>query len=542
MGSTTEELRQQFHFSKLKNVPGSDAPKAGGKFTFAGFDPGNWSLIEPGASIMSSFGPHHYNGLVTFPISDQDDAHRLEPEGDLAKDWEQPDDLTYIFNLNEGVKWQNVAPVNGRALTAEDVVYGYQLLKDKSKFQAATYLQVASITAPDDKRVVFKMKEPAAYLLNNMMGPTHVVVPRELAESDKFKSTAVGTGPFILESWEPGGTWKAKKNPDYFRKWQGHQLPFLDEVESRNFTGKDAARLAAFRAGELDTLWAPEVNTFKDLLKEMPDLIGQIVTPPPGAQNYISMHIEKAPLNDVRVRQALSLAMDREAIHQGIFNGLSGPGYSQDWSFFKDQSGKFREWPWEEKELGDFHHLDVAEAKRLYEAAGYSSSNPLKIKYNHQSVASVSQDLHLLILQQWKENLGVEAEFVGTETVGWIGLHYSRNYEHALGSWYSGPAFDPDGYSFEVLHSKSPGNIYGVNDPELDKILEAQRKEMDYTKREELLTQAMLKDLNSCYRIWTRNAYKCALRKPAYHNVVDTIHAWGNIGWGAKGDEKVWTA
>ena len=540
VGKTTEELRDQFHWSKLKNVPGSDKPKAGGKFTFAGFDPGNWALTDPGASIMSSFAGHHYNGLVTFPMSDKDDAHKLNAEGDLAESWEQPDPLTYIFKLHKGIKWQNVAPTNGRAFTAEDAVYGYTLLKEKTSFQAGTYQQVASFSAPDANTVTFKMKEPAAYLLNNMMVPVHVVAPRELAETDKFKSTAVGTGPFILESWEPNGAWKAKKNPDYFRKWNGAQLPFLDNIESRNFIGNDAGRIAAFRSGELDTLWGLDVNNFRDLLKETPDLIGQVTSPPPGAQNYISMHVEKATWKDERLRQALSLAIDRKAIHEGIFDGLSGPGYSQDWSYFKDSKGAFREWPWEESELGSFHHTDVAEAKKLYAAAGYSAAKPLKIKYNYSSVPGPGQDLHLLIHQDWKKNLGVEVEFVGMETIGWIGAHFTRGYDDALGSWFSGPAFDPDGYSYEVLHSKAPGNIYGVADPDLDKLLEAQRRELDATKRSDLLRQAMLIDLNKVYRIWTRNAYKTALRKPNYHNVVDTIHAWGNIGWGAKGDEKVW--
>lgn len=540
VGKAAEDLRQQYHWSKLKNVPGQGAFKAGGKFVFAGFDPGNWDLTDPGASIMSSFAGHHYNGLITFPMSDYDNAHKLDPEGDLAKNWEQPDNLTYVFHLNDGIKWQDVAPTNGRAMTAEDVVYGYTLLKDKSKFQAGTYTQVQSFTAPDDKTVIFKMKQPAAYLLNNMMVPVHVVAPRELAESDKFKSSAVGTGPFILDSWEPNGTWKAHKNPNYFRKWKDKQLPFLDTIESHNYIGNDAGRIAAFRSGELDTLWGLDLANFRDLLSEQPDLIGQVTTPPPGAQNYVSMHVERAPWNNPQLRQALSLAIDRKAIHEGIFSGLSGPGYSQDWSFFKDNGGNFREWPWDENELGDFHHTDVAKAKQLYSAAGFSDSNPLKMKYAYQAVPGPGQDLHLLVLQQWKENLGVEAEFVGIETIGWIGAHFSRAYDDALGSWFSGPAFDPDGYSFQVLHSQAPGNIYGVKDSTLDPILEKQQTELDYTKRADLLRQAMLIDLNQCYRIWTRNAYKTALRKRNFFNVVDTIHAWGNIGWGAKGDEKVW--
>jgi len=544
LGSTAEELREQFHWSKLKNVPGAQQdPKPGGRFVFAGFDPGNWDLRQPGAAIMSSFAGHHYNGLITFPISDFDDAHKLIPEGDLAESWEQPDDegLTYIFKLHPDVKWQDVKPTNGRALTAEDVVLGYKSLKNETTFQAATYKHVKEISAPDQNTVVFRLDQPSAYLLNNMMNPTHVVAPSELLNDDNlFSDTAVGTGPFILESWEPGGTWRAKKNPNYFRKWRGHQLPFIDELESRNFSGQSAAADAAFRAGELHTRWNPNFANFKTLINEQPDLIGQLATPPPGAQSYISMRIEREPLKDVRLRRALSMAIDREVINQGIYNGVSGPGYSQDWSFFKDDNGNYREWPWDADELGDFHVFDPDEAMKLYEAAGYSRSNPLKISYNFQSAASIAQDLHLLIHDMWRDNLGIETTFVGMETVGWIGAHYSREYEHALGSWYSGPAFDPDGYSYEVLHSKAPGNIYGVNDPELDSLLERQRSEIDNEKRIQLLREAMLLDLNNCYRIWTRNQYKHALRRRNYFNVVDTIHAWGNIGWGAKGDEKIW--
>jgi peptide/nickel transport system substrate-binding protein len=546
LGSTAEELRQQFHWSKLKNVPGAgDTPKTGGRLVFAGFDPGSWNLTAPGASIMSSFAGHHYNGLVTFPMSDHDDAHLLEPEGDLAKEWEQPDadGLTYVFKLHEGVKWQDVEPTNGRPLTAEDVALGYQTLKDKTSFQAGTYSDVKSIVATDENTVVFTMNKPAAYLLNNMMVPVHVVAPRELIDNpDLFADTAVGTGPFILEGWEPGGTWTARKNPEYFRKWNNHQLPFLDGLESRNFIGNDPGRIAAFRSGELNTIWNPDLDNFKTLLEEDPDLVGQIATPPPGAQNYISMRIERDPWKDVRLRRALSLAIDRNLIHEGIFRSLSGPGYSQDWSFFSDDSGKRREWPWDENELGDFHHFDAAEAKKLYEAAGYSNNKPLKLKYNYSSAPGPGQDLHILIHEQWREHLGVEVEFVGMETVGWIGAHYSREYEDALGSWFSGPAFDPDGYSYEVLHSEAPGNIYGIKNTQLDGILQRQRAELDRTKREELLREAMLMDLNECYRIWTRNAYKMALRRRNFYNIVDTIHAWGNIGWGAKGDEKVWTS
>ncbi len=389
------------------------------------------------------------------------------------------------------------------------------------------------------------MTEPASYFLNNQMVPVHVVFPPELMGTDQFASDAVGTGPFILTELESGVIWRAEKNPDYFRTdgRTGMQLPYIDELISLFQIGNNEGRLTAWQTGELDTLWAQDLIEFERALEDRPDSVVQVATPPPGAQNYISFKQEKAPWNDVRVRQAISLGLDRGEIRDGVHEGLAGGGYSQDWSFDIDpETGDFREWPWNFDELGSFHPETprVAEALQLLDAAGFNSDNPLSFEYVYQAAPGVGQNHHLLMLDQLKRNLGVDAEFKTIETVPWIGVHFSREYEDLLGSWFHGPAFDPDGYSFGVLHSDSPGNFYGVDDPEIDRLTEAQRIELDVDKRRDLLNEIRILDLDNAYRVWTVNAYKIALRDPNVFNVVDTIHAWGNIGWGANGDQKIW--
>jgi len=541
-----EELRLRYHWSKLQNVPGQeDGPKYGGTFTFAGFDPGNWDLTAPGASIMSSFAGHHYNGLVTFPMSDFDNAHKLTPEGDLAESWETPDGTTFVFNIHAGVNFQDKAPTDGRALTMDDIKVSHEALAEAA-FQGPTYTAVGSIEASEaDRTVRFNMTEPAAYFLNNLMVPVHVVFPPELIGTDQFASDAVGTGPFILQELEPGVSWRATRNPDYFRTdpRSGMQMPYIDELVSLNFIGNNEGRLTAWQTGELDAVWAQDFLEFERAMSDHPDSVIQVATPPPGAQNYVSFKLEKAPWNDGRVRQALSLGLDRAELRDGVHDGVAGAGYSQDWSFDIDPAtGDFREWPWRFDELGSFHPETprVDEALQLLDAAGFNSDNPLTFQYVYQAAPGTGQNHHLAMLDQWNRNLGAQGELQTVETVSWIGVHFSRDYDDLLGSWFSGPAFDPDGYSYGPLNSSSPGNFYGVNDPDIDRLTAAQRVELDIDARRDQLNQIRILDLDNAYRIWTVNAYKFQLRKPTYYNVVDTIHAWGNIGWGAKGDEKVW--
>ena len=209
--SPEEEWRLRYHWSKLQNLPGhADGPKYGGTWTMAHLPAANWNVLGPNASLMAAFAPMFYSQLIIFPMDDFSNAHYYENEGDLAATWETADETTAIFQLRDGITWQDKEPVNGRAMTAEDVKIAYDALRDGatlapdySTVQESSYSDVDSIDFDNSANTVtFNLGAPAAYLFNNMMNPFHTVISPEIITDDYTKlddwRNAAGTGPFIL--------------------------------------------------------------------------------------------------------------------------------------------------------------------------------------------------------------------------------------------------------------------------------------------------------------------------------------------------------
>ena len=532
-----EELRERFHPRNLKQLPGqAGGPKYGGTLRWPSNVPTTWDLAGPAASTLASWAMFH-NKIVDFEMGDlSENLNLLKMRSDLAQSWEQPDNQTFTFKLQPGTKWQNLPPVNGRAFRAEDIKYAVEVYQ-KAPVQSAIYRDVDRVEAPDDTTVVFRMKQPAAYFLNVMMQPMNLIFSREQHESaDGLKSGPIGTGPFIYEGGQDRVGWKARKNPDYFKKdpFTGKQLPYLDRIETQFYPDSNAA-IAAFRSKQFDVMWAQNRSSWMDVLRTNPELITQITTPPPSAQPYFAWRNDKAPFNDVRVRRALSLAINREDILAGPFDGLAGYGYAQDQSFFG------QEWPWSAEQLGPYVKFDVAEAKKLLAAAGFNSGLGRRIEIYHIAASGVAFDVTQIVADQWKRNLGIDVvETVPPDSAAWQQKFFGVQYDDVVMAWFAGPSLDPDAYAYDPLHSKSTKNYFKVNDPELDRLTEAQRVELDVTKRQQLLKDIMARDLDQAYRLWTLNGYKINVRYPYLYNAVDQIHAWGPVGWGSKVVEMVW--
>src|SRR5262249_31346881 len=144
-------------------------------------------------------------------------------EGDLAESWKASDDgLTYTFNLRPNARFHNKPPVNGRPVTAQDVVWSFErftkVSPEKSRFD-----YVETITAPDDRTVVFKLKNAYARFENAMGGPYFWVMPHEVVEQDgDAAKRVVGSGPFMFDRYESGVGFFGKRNPDYYRKGEPH--------------------------------------------------------------------------------------------------------------------------------------------------------------------------------------------------------------------------------------------------------------------------------------------------------------------------------
>src|SRR5262249_22876283 len=176
----------------------------------------------------------------------------FQVEGDLAERWEEPDDTTVVFYLRRGVKWHKKPPVNGRELTAEDVKFTYdRFLTEKGNPQRFMLEPVDRIEVVDRYTVRFRLKEPFVWLVQALANPINTwVIARECVEKFgdlKRPEAAVGTGPFVLDRYEPNVKTIFKRHPEYYRA----PLPWVDGVEW-TVLDDDSVGLAAYTTGQID--------------------------------------------------------------------------------------------------------------------------------------------------------------------------------------------------------------------------------------------------------------------------------------------------
>ena len=285
-------------------------PKRGGVLRVAEREaPG----LDPHLSI--SFLTHSYvsltySQLVRFPNGpEQKSPTDFSILPDLAEKWMvSKDGKVYTFTLRKGVRFHNKPPVNGREATAEDVKYSLERFMAKSGFRDR-FEPVTAIDAVDRYTVRITLKEPYAPFLNHLANPSFcAILPREAEE--KFKDfnhpdAVIGTGPFVLKSYEKGVKMVFERNPAYFMKG----LPYLDGAVIE-ITPDAAARLSVLRAGkaELPHVWGwispEEARSLKQTSPEMSVTPYQVI-----GQGFIYMRTDRAPFNDVKVRRAIALAI-----------------------------------------------------------------------------------------------------------------------------------------------------------------------------------------------------------------------------------------
>ena len=331
-------------------TPASQTPKRGGTLNLRAWDPPHFDHILAHAyrtHVVVSFthsrllkhkaGPGVRPG--TFPI-----------EGDLAESWRQVNDTTYEFKLRRGVRFHGKPPVNGRELTAEDVRYTFEyILADKGS-NVSMFRSIAKVEATDRYTVRFTLKEPFAWFLDMIASPmAGAIIARECVEKfgDLKKAEAVvGTGPWMLDSYRPNVGLTLVRNPQYFMAG----LPYIDRVEML-VDEDNASRTAAFLAGKYDLGWefpgtinrSDWLQILEPLKKRRPGL--QVAEFPSNVVNDILLRADKPPFYDVRVRQAICLAMDRKAQIDSIFEGVGAvngplPAALDDWALPIAQLGE----------------------------------------------------------------------------------------------------------------------------------------------------------------------------------------------------------
>jgi peptide/nickel transport system substrate-binding protein len=455
-------------------------PKRGGILRVRGFDPPNFDHHLTIAGFTQSTASFVYSKLVRHKVGADVTPGAFIIEPDLAERWEALDDTTYVFHLRKGVKWHNKPPVNGRELVAEDVKFTYdRFLTEPSNTNRYLLDSVDRVEVVDRYTVKFVLKEPYVWFLSVLAYPTSmwIIAPEVVQHFGDLKKpeTAIGTGPFLLERYEPNVKTIFKRNPEYYREGQ----PYVDGVEWLVIPDESTG-LAMYRTGQLDCgpgiNWAIRQQDLDSLKKSHPHLRYQdFLSQSAGA---ITMRTDMPPFTDVRVRRAISHAIDRQALVEAVAGrGAPTPAVSRglvEWSLPIDQLGAGAK----------YYEYDPKEARRLLAEAGYAKGFKTQLTVTNGLGRDLVDDAQLV--QRYLKDVGIEAELKIQE----YGAYVSTTVQGKFDGLVRGPigvAWEPDGRLYRAYASDSSRNVGHVNDATLTAMLKAQRRTKDLAARKQLI-------------------------------------------------------
>ncbi len=426
-----------------------------------------------------------YNQLV-----DLSDDYAPIPE--LAESWENPDDTTFIFHLRPGVKFHN-----GRELVAADVKYSFERIKDPdvaSPWSSQLEL-IESIETPDDSTVVIHLSAPFGAFMSTIASAWAAIVPQEEVEANgDLQQVMVGTGPFMLEEYVEETRTVLKANPDYFEG-----APLIDGI-TYLIIPDEAARIAALRTGEIHMTGLSDAASAGLAARSE----GVSVKSQQTTDYYLlGLNNAREPFNDVRVRQAMSLAIDRQAVVDSVFFGeglVSGPIVPT-----------LGDWAVPVEEL-PFYQPDIEKAKALLAEAGYPDGFQTTITASPRFPQFTSI---ALVLQNQLKQVGIEASLDQVEWGTFIQKWKDRDYDTFVS--FNGSGNDPDRALYPMLHTGGSVNAFNFSDPEIDALLEEARTTVDREKRLELYHTLAMKIAELAPLIFLNT-------RTEYIGVRDTVH------------------
>jgi ABC-type transport system substrate-binding protein len=447
------------------------------------------------------------NGTPAFPGTDIG----VQPELAAAMP-EQPDPQTYIFKIAPNAKFQN-----GRAVVSGDVKYSYELYAFAPESAVkGDWVFLDSVQTPDDQTAVVKTKFPYADALQDMAQRYYCdILCKEWQESPDSQKKLLGSGPFLFEDYQPPVVSHFKRNPDYHQQ----PYPYFDEIEFLENSDVEK-KIADFSA--------KQVHMTDRVKKARPDAQSWTY---PGSMGNVYFRCDKPPFNDKRVRQALSMAIDRKALSQATTEGRGEP----------DQALSISGVYWGLRKPSDlgaaskYWNYDVQGAKQLLAAAGVTL--PLKFEMPHWNATVIGQkfvDAINLIEEQWR-NTGIadvkDTELTFGQAAGTISI---GNYDAA--QWYpSTVGYVPDiGLMVKNQLWSPPDGIKGpptlnvtyCNDQQLSALLDKQVGQ--FNKDERVQTFRQIEDVlaEQQYRVATITITNTWFGDPSVKNMQTARDAY----------------
>ena len=450
-----------------------------------------WSSLDPHVNFDAAAGwiqMDAYEGLITFSADG-----RILPGA--AESWEaSADGLTYTFHLRDGLKWSN-----GDALTAQQFVDGVARTLDPATASEKGYYFYSTIqikgagaladgtvtdkatlgvTAPDVRTVVVAMQTPAPHILDLMgafqLAPFHAASFAAAGGPGVFIDPAlvVSNGAYVIREVVPQSHVLLERNPNY---WDAAnvKIPFV----KYHVTEDVATELKRYQAGEIDVTYDIPVNQI-DALKA--ELGGQVRISKSTEVTYYSFNLIKPPFDNIDLRRALTLAIDRELLQEKIVKGGAIPSYSYAGGFDPDYKGP------QIAEATMTQAEREALAQELYAKAGFGPDNVLKVSIT-TTVAEDRTRLAQGVALMWKKVLGAEATVDAMERKAWLDMFYAGGWD-VFGDNLVGDFAGPETFLAYMRPSAEPG--YNWVKPEYDAAMDVAAAMPDKASRYPELAKA----------------------------------------------------
>ena len=454
-------------------------PKSGGILRMYHRDsPGSASIHEGATySINVPFMPIFNNLVMYDQHKAQNSLDTIVP--DLAQSWAwSGDGKKLTFKLRNDVKWHD-----GKPFTAADVKCTFDMLMGKSqqKFRQnprkSWYDQVEEVTTNGDYEASFNLKRPQPSLLALLASGYTPVYPCHVSPGD-MRTKPVGTGPFKFVEFKANELIKIAKNPDYWKKG----LPYLDGIEFNIITNRSTAVLG-FISGKFDMTFPTEVTIplLKDVKSQAPKAV--CVLEPNNVSTNIIVNSSNPPFDNVDVRRALALALDRKAFvdiqfeGQADIGGTMQPGPAGLWAMPKEMLETIPGY-------GPNIEKNREEARKLMQKAGFGPDKRLAIKIATRNIP-IYRDPAIVLIDQIK-SIYIDAELDVVDTAQWFPKVARKDY--SLGLNLTGNAVDdPDQSFYENYACGSERNYTGYCNREIEKLFDQQSAEPDINKRKKMV-------------------------------------------------------
>lgn len=412
----------------------------------------------------------------------------------LAESWASDDGLTWRYTLREGLKWSDGTP-----LTAEDVVYTINRARDEEWLNHTSTVANLTAEAPDERTVVItsKVPDPKLPAMDVYIVPKHVYETIGKDELGEYPALdGVASGAFSLKEWKKGQFWRMEANPSF---WRGQVA--IDEVVFRVFRNADAM-VASLRSGELDAAHNVPASTFSQLETEEGIVAVQgeqggfdylvlnsyAGKPPRDADAFDAPH---PALTDLRFRQAIAHAIDKDTLVERVLSGIGRPGTTLSPSASP---------AWiPELSAEEQYEFDLEKAKQILEDAGYTDSDgngireyegkDIVLRYAIRTESEYSKP-YAEFITGWLEEIGIDTTFSSYDDGQLIEVAGKGDFDLYVWGWT--PFFDPDPMlsyfkcdqlSLDAEDFSNYYNDTGLCDPGYDRLYKQQNTELDAEKR-----------------------------------------------------------